>query len=210
MLIDIPHDASVSPEKSFKAMRVFFFCNTIIHKIFNANQILNRNPLLPLKLQTSHSSLCKICFFLGICKISSPGFTCDDYKLSHKNSPPTLQCPFAPNRGYFNNIFCCFRNIFFHLCTPPQPFLCHKTKILIKHERCLLVSFSACGGSSHQPNSLPTHGDPRGAFLCHRTLFPMTQERSSLASFSACGGSSHHPILFQPMAIPAERFYVIG
>ena len=50
MLIDIPHDASVSPKKSFKAMRVFFFCNTIIHKIFNANQILNRNPLLPLKL----------------------------------------------------------------------------------------------------------------------------------------------------------------
>ncbi len=108
-LIVLPHDAYVSPEKSFKAIREFFFCNTIIHKIFNANQILNRNPLLPLKMQTSHSSLCriwlfplymqslhpglcKICpsvcaesaLFLAICKISSPGFTCDDYKLSHK------------------------------------------------------------------------------------------------------------------------------
>ena len=62
-LIVLPHDAYISPEKSFKAIRVFFFCNTIIHKIFNANQILNQNPLLPLKMQTSHSSLCRICSF---------------------------------------------------------------------------------------------------------------------------------------------------
>ena len=55
-------------------------------------------------------------------------------------------------------------------------------------ERSSLASFSACGGSLLRQNSLPTHGDPRGAFFCHRTQFPMT-ERSSLASFSACGGS---------------------
>ena len=33
--------------------------------------------------------------------------------------------------------------------------------------------FSACGGPLLRHNSLPPHGDPRGAFLCHRTHFPM-------------------------------------
>ena len=28
----------------------------------------------------------------------------------------------------------------------------------------------------HLRNSIPTHGNPRGAFLCHRTHFPMTQK----------------------------------
>ena len=44
-----------------------------------------------------------------------------------------------------------------------------------EQKRSSLASFSACGGSLLRQNSLPPHGDPRGAFLCHRTQFPMTK-----------------------------------
>ena len=45
-----------------------------------------------------------------------------------------------------------------HILCGKRPDLCDL------QERSSLASFSACGGSLLRQNSLPTHGDPRGAF----------------------------------------------
>ena len=55
-------------------------------------------------------------------------------------------------RFFYNDLFCVFSPAF-----------------QAAQERSPIAGFSACGGPLLRHNSLPPHGDPRGAFLCHRT-----------------------------------------
>ena len=116
-------------------------------KMQNSSHGLCRNHLFSPKMQNFFPELCRNHLFPLKMQNFSHGL-CRNHLFSPKmQNPPSTLCRIQPS--------------------PP---------ILIQ-KRISLVSPSACGGSLLRQNSLPTHGDPRGAFFCHRTHFPMTQKR---------------------------------
>ena len=113
-------------------------------KMQNSSHGLCRNHLFSPKMQNFFPELCRNHLFPLKMQNFSHGL-CRNHLFSPKmQNPPSTLCRIQPS--------------------PP---------ILIQ-KRISLVSPSACGGSLLRQNSLPTHGDPRGAFFCHRTHFPMT------------------------------------